>query len=116
MIEPKRRVDVLLKLMRDAATEAVTYVDGYTLDDFLSDGRTQKAVAMNLVIMGELAATIARKHPNFELDNPAIELKLMRDMRNRIAHGYFDLDFTTVWTIVIDDLPQLIGQLDAALS
>ncbi len=37
----------------------------------------------------------------------------MRGMRNRIAHGYFDIDMNIVWETVQRDLPALIGPLAA---
>ena len=35
----------------------------------------------------------------------------MRGMRNRIAHGYFDIDLHVVWQTVRDELPRLIEGL-----
>lgn len=35
----------------------------------------------------------------------------MRGMRNRIAHGYFEINLDVVWETVKTALPQLITQL-----
>lgn len=32
----------------------------------------------------------------------------MRGMRNRVAHGYFDINFEIVWETVQTALPQLL--------
>ena len=37
----------------------------------------------------------------------------MRGMRNRIAHGYFDINLEVVWDTVQTALPALKTQLDA---
>jgi len=37
----------------------------------------------------------------------------MKGMRNRIAHGYFDIDIDVVWETVQTALPQLLAQLPA---
>jgi uncharacterized protein with HEPN domain len=37
----------------------------------------------------------------------------MKGMRNRIAHGYFDINMDTVWDTVQLALPELVKQLDA---
>lgn len=37
----------------------------------------------------------------------------MKGMRNRIAHGYFEIDMGVVWETVQRALPKLIGQLTA---
>lgn len=33
-------------------------------------------------------------------------------MRNRIAHGYFDINIEIVWETVKSELPRLIHELD----
>jgi uncharacterized protein with HEPN domain len=38
----------------------------------------------------------------------------MRAMRNRIAHGYFEVDLDVVWDTVVTALPALLRQLTAA--
>jgi uncharacterized protein with HEPN domain len=38
----------------------------------------------------------------------------MRGMRNRIAHGYFEIDLELVWGTVQTALPDLLTQLPAA--
>jgi uncharacterized protein with HEPN domain len=35
----------------------------------------------------------------------------MRGMRNRIAHGYFDINLDVVWETVQTALPELLKQL-----
>jgi uncharacterized protein with HEPN domain len=40
----------------------------------------------------------------------------MRGMRNRIAHGYFDIDLAVVWDTLQTALPTLKVQLDSIVS
>ena len=40
-----------------------------------------------------------------------IPWRAMRGMRNRIAHGYFDINLDVVWDTVQTALPQLLAQL-----
>jgi uncharacterized protein with HEPN domain len=37
-------------------------------------------------------------------------------MRNRLIHGYFDIDLDLVWNTVVDDLPPLLAQLESAVK
>lgn len=37
----------------------------------------------------------------------------MKGMRNRIAHGYFEINLDVVWETVQSALPQLTEQLNA---
>ena len=45
----------LLAHIREAANQAVAYIEGLVREDFLADKRTQQAVILNLVIIGEAA-------------------------------------------------------------
>lgn len=49
------RLPDLLDHMQDAAQQACGYVAGLSKDAFLADRRTQQAVILNLVIIGEAA-------------------------------------------------------------
>lgn len=51
--------------MMQAAADACGYVDGLDKDQFLIDKRTQQAVVMNLVIIGEAAAKIMERHSSY---------------------------------------------------
>jgi uncharacterized protein YutE (UPF0331/DUF86 family) len=42
-----------------------------------------------------------------------IPWRSMRGMRNRIAHGYFDIDLAVVWDTLQTAIPALKAQLDA---
>jgi uncharacterized protein with HEPN domain len=37
-------------------------------------------------------------------------------MRNRMAHGYFETDYTLVWETVSVEIPRLIATLSARLG
>lgn len=97
--------------MLDCAKLALSYVDGLSKADFLQDKRTQQAVIMNLLVIGEMAARLGRDHPEFSVQYPAAPWRKMTAMRNRIAHGYFDLDLDVVWDTATAALPELIDLL-----
>ena len=63
----------------------------------MPDKRTQQAVVMSLVIIGEASARIMDRHSEFIADNPEISWRGMRGMRNRVAHGYFGINLDVVW-------------------
>ncbi|VVE45381.1 HepT-like ribonuclease domain-containing protein [Pandoraea fibrosis] len=97
--------------MRQAATDACDFVDGLSKDDFLHDKRTQQAVVMSLIIIGEAATKIMDRHADFAQSNPEVPWRAMRGMRNRIAHGYFDINLDVVWDTIQIALPDLLGHL-----
>lgn len=109
MIE--HRLEDYLDHMRQAATDACTYVEGLQKDDFLDDRRTQQAVTMSVIICGEAATKIMESYTDFANSHPEIPWRGMRGMRNRIAHGYFDINLDIVWDTVQTALPQLLQKL-----
>jgi uncharacterized protein with HEPN domain len=68
---------------------------------------------MNLIIIGEAATRLARSYPSFAAAHGDLPWRDMIDMRNRIAHGYVELDFRVVWRTAQIDLPELLNPLEA---
>lgn len=99
-----RLADYILQMVT-AAADALTFMEGMAEDDFLTDLRTQRAVVMSLMIVGEAASRILSDYPDFADAKAAIPWRGIRGMRNRIAHGYFDIDLHVVWTTVQTELP-----------
>lgn len=81
----------------------------------MADRRTQSAVVMNLVIVGEAATKIMDSHAAFAQRHPQVPWRSMRGMRNRIAHGYFDISLEVVWDTVQTALPELLALMPAVL-
>jgi hypothetical protein len=80
-------------------------------EDFLEDKRTQQAV-----IMRPHHHRGGRHEGDGSLcqDRPGagqVPWRNMRGMRNRIAHGYFDINLDVVWDTVQAALPELLKQL-----
>ncbi len=82
------RAEDFIGHMLEAARLACSYVEGSGKDDFLTDKRTQQAVILNLVIIGEAATKLMSGYPEFVEGHPDVPWRSMRGMRNRIAHGY----------------------------
>lgn len=99
--------------MQQAATDACSFVAGLAKDDFLEDKRTQQAVIMSLIIIGEAATKVMDGYAEFAQAHPDLAWRGMRGMRNRIAHGYFDINLDVVWDTVQTALPELLKQLPA---
>jgi uncharacterized protein with HEPN domain len=111
-MSPNRLTDYL-EHMQEAARLACSYVEGLTKQDFLEDKRTQQAVILNLILIGEEATRILQDHEAFANGHPQVPWRSMKGMRNRIAHGYFDINLDVVWETVQSALPDLLRQLPA---
>lgn len=106
---------VLLDQMLQAVEQASSYIEGMSAENFLADKRTQQAVTLNLIIIGEAATRLMDRHPSTVAAHPEIEWRSMRGMRNRIAHGYYDIDMTIVWETAVHALPELEERLRQAI-
>ncbi|WP_223519837.1 DUF86 domain-containing protein [Pseudomonas sp. GL-B-19] len=105
------RLGDYLDHMRQAAGDALVFVEGLSKDEFFDDKRTQQAVIMSLIIIGEAATKIMDGYADFAGENSQVPWRSMRGMRNRIAHGYFDINLEVVWDTVQAALPELLKVL-----
>ena len=96
--------------IQQAGADACAFVEGLGKDDFLADKRTQRAVIMSIIIIGEAATKVMDGYTEFTQSHPEVP---WRNMRNRMAHGYFDINLDVVWETVQEWLPELLKQLPA---
>ena len=92
-----------------AARDGLSFTEDLSYEDFLRDRRTQLSVLKAVEIVGEAAARLSEDARRAIPDIPWREIV---GMRNRLVHGYFDIDFPRVWDTVRHDLPDLIARLE----
>jgi len=109
----ENRLPDYLDHIQQAATDARSFVEGMAKDDFLADKRTQQAVIMSLIVIGEAATKVMDGYVEFTQAHADVPWRSMRNMRNRMAHGYFDINLDVVWETVQEWLPALLQQLPA---
>jgi uncharacterized protein with HEPN domain/quercetin dioxygenase-like cupin family protein len=107
----ENRLPDYLDHIQQAATDARSFVEGMAKDDFLADKRTQQAVIMSLIVIGEAATKVMDGYVEFTQAHADVPWRSMRNMRNRMAHGYFDINLDVVWETVQEWLPALLQQL-----
>ena len=109
----ENRLADYLEHIHQAATDARSFVDGMSKEAFLDDKRTQRAVIMSLIIIGEAATKVMDGYSAFIQAHTEVPWRSMRNMRNRMAHGYFDINLDIVWETVQGWLPMLLERLPA---
>jgi uncharacterized protein with HEPN domain len=109
--DSRLRLADYLSHMLEAARLAREYVADLAKAEFVNDRRTQQAVVLNLITIGEAASRIVNDYGSFAATHSEIPWAQMRGMRNRMAHGYFDIDLNIVWDTVKSSLPELERQI-----
>lgn len=74
---------------------------------FVADEKTQDAVIRNLEVIGEAARRIIDESPEIAARYAEVPWKTIYAMRNRLSHGYFQINLDVVWETVCQSLPEL---------
>lgn len=108
-----RNVNLLLEDILSAAKKIKNYTIDLKYETFSFDEKTVDAVVRNFEIIGEGARRIPEE---FKLLHPEIEWRRIIGFRNRIVHEYFDIDYSIMWEIIEDYLPELIEKITLLLT
>jgi len=100
-----------LSHIEQAIARIETYAGKATKEDFLGDQLLQDAIVRNLEIVGEASRNILRRYPDFAETNSNLPLKSAYEMRNALAHGYFEVDLDIVWQTIVGDLSSFARQI-----
>ena len=99
----------LLLDMLVAARKASAFAADLTYAQFERSELRQHAIINVLEIVGEAASRVSDATRN---KHPEIPWPRIVGMRNRLVHGYFNVNLTQVWDTVKQDIPCLIPQLE----
>ena len=99
--------------MLDASKEAVSFFEGKERDQLDTDRKLALSVVKCIEIVGEAASNVTKEYRN---QHPEIPWQLIIATRNRLIHGYFDIDNDRIWNTVKKNLPQLINSLTSIIS
>lgn len=96
-----------------ASEKALEITKGLKRSDLYQNEVLGLALVRLLEIIGEAATAISDEIKD---RYPEIAWRQMSAMRNRLIHGYFDINLDTVWETVIVKLPPLVTQLQKVLE
>ena len=101
----------------ERADRALAHVQDLTYDEFATDARTQDAVILNIMLVGEAAKRVPAE---IRARAPEVAWQGAARMRDRLVHGYETTDLRIVWNVLSQDLVPirdgvsvLLAQLDA---
>jgi uncharacterized protein with HEPN domain len=98
--------------MIDHSQKAITLSRGRKRSDLDEDLTFNLALTRLIEIVGEAANRVPEEFREDHSEIPWIEII---GMRNRLIHGYDEVDFDFLWNVVRNDLPRLIKQLNKIL-
>ena len=75
-----------------------------TFEGFINNLRLSKAICRSLEIIGEATTRI---HPDLKIKYKNVAWREMSDIRNKIIHDYFGIDYDIVWDTLKTDIPVL---------
>lgn len=105
---PRREWRFYIDDMIGFAEKVLSYTDGLDQAGFTADDLTYDATLRNLELIGEAATrlpdSVRERHPH-------IPWRMIIATRNRLIHAYLGIDDDTVWSIIQDNLPELLEQL-----
>jgi uncharacterized protein with HEPN domain len=102
-----------LEDMLDAMEKAELLVEGISYEQFETDFRINFAVVRALEIIGEASKRIP---DSVRTRYSEIPWKAMAGMRDRIIHGYDNVDYQIVWGVVKKDIPEIKPLLEKVFS
>lgn len=104
---------VKLQHMRDASREIINFTAEKSRADLDSDRKLSLSLVHLLEIIGEAATGISNAAVEEYKD---ITWSSIIGMRNRLIHGYFDIDLDIVWQTVQNDIPDLLQKLELIIK
>ncbi len=90
----------------DAATAIVGFVENVDAETYESSDVVHSAVERKFEIIGEALNLLAKADPGLAARISGFQRMIA--FRNLLIHGYASVDHRRVWSIIKDDLPELM--------
>jgi uncharacterized protein with HEPN domain len=99
---------IILRQILEHAEEALQIIKDKTRADVKDDRILNLALVRLLEIIGEAAGRVSKSRRETIPQIPWMEIVAMR---NRLIHGYDQIDLNVVWDVIQNDLPPLVEEL-----
>ncbi|MEW6238918.1 MAG: HepT-like ribonuclease domain-containing protein [Candidatus Omnitrophota bacterium] len=97
----------------DAVQKALQFIQNRTREDL----DREEMLTLSLLKLTEFVGEAANKiFHSFRNQYPNIPWDRMIKMRNRLIHGYFDIELNIIWKTILEDFPPLIPELERILK
>ena len=86
---------------------------GFTKDQLLQDETLKRAVVRSLEIIGEASKKIPA---DIKVKWDIIGWKNMAGMRDRLIHNYMGINYSIVWDVIKNKIPELSDQISEVIK
>ncbi len=104
----KSKDKIILDKILNYIQEIQEFINGYTQQEFNKDKKTINACVFNLSQIGELTGKISEETIK---ENPQIEWRGLKGLRNRIVHDYDGVNLDMIWGFFEIELQELEEQI-----
>ena len=98
--------------IRNAALEALAFMQGVKYHDFVANRGLVLIVQKEIEIMGEISKRVSQ---SFKTEHPEVPFRMMSGMRDVLVHDYAEVKYERIWLVVQDHLEPLVEQLTKLL-
>jgi uncharacterized protein with HEPN domain len=98
--------------MVDAADSLAQFIAGKKRADLDADRMLLFAMVRAIEVVGEAASRVTNETKTAA---PNVPWAAIVGMRNRLIHGYFDIDADVIWKTATEEIPALLRTLKALL-
>jgi uncharacterized protein with HEPN domain len=98
----------------DAGDFIVGVTADTTVDQYIADRQLRRVTERSCEIIGESLRRLERTDP--ATANRITSYRFAIDFRNRLVHGYDEIDHRQVWLAIQESLPALLQQAQVLLN
>ena len=110
---PKCYIEILKHILDECYYIQETITPEFSLTDLRANETIKRAIVRSLEIIGEAT----KKVPNeIKLQWKEIEWKSMAGMRDILIHNYFGINYSIVWDVIKNKIPELTIQIQKVIK
>ncbi len=109
----KNYVEILKHILDECLFIIENVTNETSKDDFINNEVLKRAVVRSLEIIGEASKKIPA---DIKLQWKEIQWKNMAGMRDKLIHDYFGINYSIVWDVIKNKIPELTKQVQEVIQ